>query len=89
MERRIELSDEQIRLLERFSPGFRERKIETRTPATWWSSTPFLSTALQLPNLYNPSEHRTIPHSLGYRRNENSTQKEFDAYIQIVNAYAD
>jgi len=29
-ERRIELSDEQIRLLERFSPEFRERHIETR-----------------------------------------------------------
>lgn len=28
-ERRIELSDEQIRLLERFSPEFRERHIET------------------------------------------------------------
>ena len=29
-ERRIELTDEQIRLLERFSPEFRERHIETR-----------------------------------------------------------
>ena len=29
-ERRIELSDEQVRLLERFSPEFRERHIETR-----------------------------------------------------------
>ena len=29
-ERKIELSDEQIRLLERFSPEFRERHIETR-----------------------------------------------------------
>ena len=29
-ERQIELSDEQIRLLERFSPEFRERHIETR-----------------------------------------------------------
>ena len=29
-ERRIELSDDQIRLLERFSPEFRERHIETR-----------------------------------------------------------
>ncbi len=29
-ERNIELSDEQIRLLERFSPKFRERHIETR-----------------------------------------------------------
>ena len=29
-ERKIELTDEQIRLLERFSPEFRERHIETR-----------------------------------------------------------
>lgn len=29
-ERRIELSDDQVRLLERFSPEFRERHIETR-----------------------------------------------------------
>ena len=29
-ERKIELSDEQVRLLERFSPEFRERHIETR-----------------------------------------------------------
>ena len=29
-ERRIELTDEQVRLLERFSPEFRERHIETR-----------------------------------------------------------
>ena len=28
--RKIELSDEQVRLLERFSPEFRERHIETR-----------------------------------------------------------
>ncbi len=31
-ERRIELSDEQVQLLERFSPEFRERHIQTRHP---------------------------------------------------------
>ena len=40
-ERRIELSDEQIRLLERFSPEFRERHISRPgIPATWSPSTP-------------------------------------------------
>jgi hypothetical protein len=29
-EQRLELSDEQIRVLERFSPEFRDRHIETR-----------------------------------------------------------
>jgi hypothetical protein len=45
--RRIKLSDEQIRLLERFSPEFRERHIPLRTreskpagsrPLTWMAS---------------------------------------------------
>jgi transposase InsO family protein len=31
-ERKIKLSDEQIRMLERFNPEFRERHIETRSP---------------------------------------------------------
>lgn len=39
-ETRIELFEEQVRLLERFSPEFRERHIEARTPAASSPSIP-------------------------------------------------
>jgi len=47
-QRKLELSDEQIRLLERFSPEFRERHIETRHTgdlvAVDWSSPGLMDT---------------------------------------------
>jgi hypothetical protein len=39
-ERKLALSEEQVRLLERYSPEFRERQSRPRTPAPWSRSTP-------------------------------------------------
>jgi hypothetical protein len=38
--RKVKLSEEEVRLLERYSPEFRERHIHTSTPGTSWPSTP-------------------------------------------------
>ena len=39
-EQTIELNDEQIRLLERFSPSFANARLRFTTPENWWRSTP-------------------------------------------------